>query len=227
MLLLHGFTGTPATVLPVGEALAAAGFTVESPRLPGHGTSVDDMIPTRFDDWSKAVEAAYLDLAADGGPVTVVGLSMGATLACWLVARHLSIAGLVAINPLVLPTEPALVELVRLMLDAGETVSQGVGADLADPEAHEIAYNCSPLAPALSLYEALDDLQDDLARIGCPVLIMTSAEDHVVTPTTATTWLPWPRARWSASRSLAATTWPPSTTTGSRWPPPRWSSSAG
>lgn len=181
-LVLHGFTGTPATVRPVAEALAGAGFGVEVPRLPGHGTEVADMIPTRFADWSTAVEAAYLALAARCRPVAVAGLSMGATLACWLAARHPGVAGLVAINPLVLPADPALVELIRLMLDAGETVSEGVGADLADPQAQEISYDGSPLAPALSLYEALDRLGDDLSRIRCPVLIMTSAEDHVVHP---------------------------------------------
>ncbi len=181
-LVLHGFTGTPATVRPVAEALGDAGLAVEVPLLPGHGTAVADMVPTRFADWSAAADAAYLALSVRCHPVAVAGLSMGATLGCWLAARHPGVAGLVAINPLVLPAEPALVELIRLMLDAGGTVSEGAGADLADPEAHEIAYDGSPLAPALSLYEALDDLQDDLPHIRCPVLLMTSAQDHVVHP---------------------------------------------
>lgn len=181
-LVLHGFTGTPATVRPVAEALAAAGLTVESPLLSGHGTSIDDMVPTRFDDWAEAAEAAYADLASRCPEVAVVGLSMGATLACCLAARHPEIAGLVAINPLVVPAEPELLELIGLMLDAGETVSEGVGADLADPDAVEIAYDGSPLAAARSLYEALGPLQDDLPRIACPVLVITSVQDHVVHP---------------------------------------------
>ncbi len=181
-LVLHGFTGTPATVRPVAEALARAGLAVEVPRLPGHGTRIEDMVPTRFADWAAAVEATYLDLRARCSPVVVVGVSMGATLGCWLAARHPGIAAVVAINPLVLPAEPALVELLGLMLDAGETLSEGVGPDLADPDAREIAYDRSPLAPARSLYEALEALQPDLPGITCPVLIMTSAEDHVVHP---------------------------------------------
>ncbi len=181
-LVVHGFTGTPATVRPVAEALAGAGLAVESPRLPGHGTRIDDMVPTRFDDWSAAVEAAYLDLAARCSAVAVMGLSMGATLACRLAARHPEVAGVVAVNPLVLPAEPELLELIGLMLDAGETVSEGVGADLADPDAQELSYDGSPLAPARSLYEALATLQDELALITCPVLILTSTHDHVVHP---------------------------------------------
>ncbi len=52
VLVLHGFTGNPQSMRPLAEALAAAGFTVELPLLPGHGTAVEDMVPTRWEDWS-------------------------------------------------------------------------------------------------------------------------------------------------------------------------------
>ena len=182
VLVLHGFTGTRATVLPVAEALADAGHTVSAPLLPGHGTCIEDMISTRYADWWAAAEVAYHDLAATNRSVAVVGLSMGATLTCELAIRHPEVAGIVCINPLVRPVERELLELVDLMLDSGETVSEGTGPDLADPEASETAYDGSPLAAARSLYLALDHLQADLSRIACPVLIMTSAEDHVVPP---------------------------------------------
>ena len=58
MLVLHGFTGSPQSMRPLAEAMAKAGFTVELPLLPGHGTSLDDMVPTRWADWSGAAEAA-------------------------------------------------------------------------------------------------------------------------------------------------------------------------
>ena len=57
VLVLHGFTGNPQSMRPLAQALAAAGFTVELPLLPGHGTSVEDLIPTRWEDWSGAAEA--------------------------------------------------------------------------------------------------------------------------------------------------------------------------
>src|SRR3546814_4504262 len=43
-LVLHGFTGTPVSMRPLADGLADAGFAVEMPRLPGHGTHVDDMV---------------------------------------------------------------------------------------------------------------------------------------------------------------------------------------
>ena len=39
VLLSHGFTGSPVSMRPWGEHLAAAGYAVEVPRLPGHGTT--------------------------------------------------------------------------------------------------------------------------------------------------------------------------------------------
>jgi carboxylesterase len=50
-LVVHGFTGNPGSMRGVAEALAAAGFHVEMPLLPGHGTRVEDMLPTRWADW--------------------------------------------------------------------------------------------------------------------------------------------------------------------------------
>ncbi len=182
VLVVHGFTGNPATMRPLAEALVDAGFTVEMPRLPGHGTTVEDMMTTSWADWSGAAEAAYTHLAARCRTVVVAGLSMGGTITAWLASRHPEIAGIVCINPAVAAREPEVKEMVRMMLDAGETLSPGIGSDIADPDASEPAYEGTPLACALSMFEALDDLQPRLADITSPLLLMTSPEDHVVEP---------------------------------------------
>ncbi|MBW3547146.1 MAG: alpha/beta fold hydrolase [Actinobacteria bacterium] len=182
VVVLHGFGGSPATVRPLAEALAGAGCSVELPRLPGHGTTVDDMVLTGFADWWAAAERAYLRLAARCPDVVVAGCSMGGTLAARLAARHPEVAGLVCINPMARPADPALTEMIGLMVDAGEVVSPAGPPDIADPDAEEPAYDTVPLAALLSLHRALDELQADLGRVACPVLVMTSAHDHVVDP---------------------------------------------
>jgi carboxylesterase len=185
VLCLHGITGSPHTMQPVSDAVAAAGFDVSVPCLPGHGTKVEDMLDTRFADWSAHVDAAYAAVAAAHDRVVVVGLSMGGSLAAWLGARHPSIAGIVFINPAVLPTDPVLQDMVREMISLGEIYAPSMGdgrSDIADPDAIENAYAQTPLAPVLSLFEAIDELQPVLGNISCPVLIMTSTQDHVVDP---------------------------------------------
>lgn len=182
VLVLHGFTGNPSTMRSLADEIVRQGFSLELPRLPGHGTVIDDMLATRFADWSGEAEAAYRGLAARCESVVVVGLSMGGMLTCWLAARHPEIVGIVCINPMVSPQEPMMVEMVRQMVAAGETIAPGVGSDIADPEGHESAYLGTPLEPALSLFEAIEELQAVLSSITCPLLLVTSRNDHVVPP---------------------------------------------
>ncbi len=183
VLVVHGFSGTPQSMRTLAEAFGAAGFAVELPRLPGHGTTVEDMATTTFADWLEAVELVYRDLAARSDLVVVAGLSMGATLAARLAARHSEIAGLVVINgAFAPPPEAAVRDGLEQKIAAGVPRIPGPGNDVADPSQTELAY--AEVAPAalLSLLDALDQLHDELPRIGCPCLVITSDQDHVVPP---------------------------------------------
>ena len=67
-LVVHGFSGTPDSMRGLAEAFGGAGFAVELPRLPGHGTTVADMATTSFADWWGAVDTAYAELAGTQRP---------------------------------------------------------------------------------------------------------------------------------------------------------------
>ena len=185
-LCLHGFTGNCNSMRGLAEAFQAAGFAVELPLLPGHGTSVADMMSTGWDDWSAAAEDAYERLAHRSDKVVVAGLSMGGALTAWLAARHPEVAGIVCINALVQVPE-GMEEAVRAMLDAGDTTMAGIGSDIADPDAHESAYASTPLPPLATLFGAADELAGLLGQIECPVLILNSPQDHVVEPVNSDT----------------------------------------
>jgi carboxylesterase len=184
-LVLHGFTGNPSSMRGVADALAAAGFAVELPLLPGHGTSVEDMLTTDFSDWSSAAEAAHLGLADRTDSIVVVGLSMGATLAAWLTARNPAVAGLVAVNGMFEPPAPSFLELLQATVAQGIDRFDGIGSDIALPGVSEGAYPGTPLVPLISLMEAVTELHGDLGKICCPVLILTSPQDHVVPPSSS------------------------------------------
>ena len=47
---------------------------VELPRLPGHGTAIEDMLETDWSDWSGAAESAYEKLTAEGIRARVVSM---------------------------------------------------------------------------------------------------------------------------------------------------------
>lgn len=180
-LVLHGFTGNPQSVRGLAEAFAVAGLTVEMPLLPGHGTTVDDMVGTRWSDWSAAAEAAYADLAGRVRKVVVAGLSMGGSLTCWLASRHPEIAGIVCVNPAV-EFPAGMAAGLQEMVEGGVDRIPAIGNDVADPAMVEKAYDATPLEPLLSLAAAAEELRDDLADIACPLLLMNSPQDHVVEP---------------------------------------------
>ena len=183
-LVLHGFTGTPISMRGVAEALADAGFAVSLPRLPGHGTAVEDMLETGWDDWLAEAERALgqLQQRCADGRVVVVGLSMGGSLTLALATTHPELAGIVCINTPVSAPEGMEAFLTELA-DSGTEVMDGIGGDIADPEGDEMAYPGTPVRPLLSMLAAADTVGARLGDISQPVLVITSRQDHVVEPT--------------------------------------------
>ena len=88
VVLSHGFTGTPQSLRPWAEHLAAAGLTVSLPRLPGHGTRWQDLAATRWEDWYGEVERAFTRLRSRCDEVFAGGLSMGGALVLRLAEEH-------------------------------------------------------------------------------------------------------------------------------------------
>ena len=180
VLVLHGFTGSPASMRPLAEHLADAGFTVELPRLPGHGTTLEDMMTTSWSHWSAAALAAYDELAQRCERVGVVGLSMGGGLTAY-VAEHREVAGCVFINPLVKPPVREMLDGLDQLLEVGVETIESIGEDIKHEGVHEFSYDATPLRCAKSLFEGVDELHANLALISAPSLLLSSREDHVVT----------------------------------------------
>ena len=182
-LVLHGFTGNPSSVRGIAEAFAAAGWHVELPCLPGHGTQVAEMVPTRWADWQGESEGALARLAERASTIVVAGLSMGGTLALRLGANHPEIAGLILVNPAAQPQSSEVVTMIEDFLEQGMEMMPGVGSDIADPEGKESAYPETPLRALLSLFgDGLVPLAEEYPAMRIPLLLMTSPNDHVVEP---------------------------------------------
>lgn len=183
VLAVHGFTGNPSSMRGVAEAMGAAGFHVELPRLPGHGTAIVDMLPTRWSDWTAEVEGALERLARRTDRIVVAGLSMGGSLALWTALRHPELLGLVLVNPATQPQPDDMRTMIVEMLADATDIVPGIGSDIADPEAVEIAYLGTPLAPLLSfLDDGLAPMAERFGELAMPLLLFTSRQDHVVEP---------------------------------------------
>jgi carboxylesterase len=188
VLLCHGFTGSPQSMAPWGRALADAGFTVTCPLLPGHGRTWPEMNQTSWPDWYREVDQAFEGLRSRYTSTFVFGLSMGGTLALRLAQRHgPDVAGLVLVNPSVLTLRKDAVFLP--VLSRILPSMPGISNDIRKPGATELAYRRLPLRAAASLSKLWQVVRGDLDRIDQPVLLLRSAEDHVVEPVNARTVL--------------------------------------
>jgi carboxylesterase len=178
-LLCHGFTGSPQSLRGWAEHLAAAGHSVSLPRLPGHGTTWTEMNRTTWHDWYATVDAAFAELREACDTVVVCGLSMGAALALRLAQEHgPDVAGLVLVNPAVRIQDPKLIALPVLRRFVGSVA--GIASDIKKPGSVELAYDRTPLNALASLLELFAAVRSGLPRVTQPLLVLRSAEDHVV-----------------------------------------------
>ncbi len=182
-LVLHGYTGSPVSMRPLAEALADAGFAVELPRLPGHGTDPADLALTTWQDWLAEAERtlAVLQARVPDGKVVVVGLSMGGALTLALGETHPELAGIVPINAPARGPE-GLLDGIAAMLEGGAEMIDSIGGDIADPDADEVSYDQTPLRPLHTMLEAGEGVRAALGDVRCPALVITSRQDHVVPP---------------------------------------------
>ena len=165
----------------MAEALHAAGFAIEMPLLPGHGTKVEDLLPTSFDDWYAAAEEALETLQERVDRIVVAGLSMGGALTCVLAVEHPEIAGIACVNPAT-QVNDEIRATVEAMVAAGEDYIPPIGSDIALEGATENAYETTPVPPLLTMFDAADRFASRLDKITCPTLVLTSRQDHVVPP---------------------------------------------
>ena len=178
VLLSHGFTGSPASMVPWGKYLAEQGYGVAVPRLPGHGTTWQEMNRTRWQDWYGEVERSFEKLRANCDQVVVGGLSMGATLALLLAAeRQSEVAGIVSVNVSIDNKDPR-----RFLLPVLKRITPsfpGIVDDIKKPGVTESGYDRMPLHAAHSMLDFYRNLEPALPKVTQPLLIFCSTVDHV------------------------------------------------
>jgi carboxylesterase len=181
VLLCHGFTGSPQTLRPWADHLARHGFTVSLPRLPGHGTTWQDMAGTGWRDWYGEVDRAFGVLAGQCEQAFVFGLSMGACLALRLAEVHgRSVRGLVLVNPSLAP-DTRLFALAPVLKHVVKSLP-GIASDIKKPGERELGYRRVPVRAAVTLPELWKLTARQLGDVTQPVLVYRSTVDHVVGP---------------------------------------------
>ena len=179
-LLIHGFAGSPAQILELGEILNGQGFNVEGILLAGHSTSPDEMTKTGWKDWQLSAEEKYLECAEKYSKINLVGLSMGGLVAINIAAKY-------PVYKLVLMSAPVrfrkrlikLTPLAQFFMKSHKVVKSNRDKEGYNTEL-DIAYDEIPISRIPHVLKMSKVANKNLSRIDVPVLVFQSARDRQV-----------------------------------------------
>lgn len=183
VLLLHGYTGSAGEMLPLGEYLHERGYSVLGVRLPGHGTSVEDLESTTASDWYAEAESGCRRLLESYADVYVAGLSMGGLLTIKLAALLPVKKAAIISAPIYLrdkrrPLFPILRYFIRFLPKRKRNYHEA--------EKYNHCYDKMPTKPLGSLFDLLDECKHKLLPlVTVPCIVLQSTIEHTVKPKSA------------------------------------------
>ena len=185
-LLIHGFTGTPKEMRWMGDYLFQQGHTCLGVRLAGHATTPEDMIRSRWNDWTASVEEAYSMLRGVTNNIYFMGLSMGGVLAL-LMSTRLKVKGVVAMSTPYQLRDDARLKYVGLISNFSPFLPKSKeppGSGWFDKSAWQdhVAYPQNPVRSIGELNKLLEAMRTVLPLVDVPALLIHSKDDHYVLP---------------------------------------------
>lgn len=177
VLMVHGFTGSPASMRPIGEWLSSQGVSVVGVRLPGHGTDVEDLRTCRWTEWVDRAANGLDSLRERCRTVVTFGQSMGASVVLSLVTqRPHEVDGIALTNPYVFDRRLLAVPVGRRLLRN----VRGIANDIAKPGQDERGYDVMPVPAIVEMASMMKLVRASLPQIRQPIVVFRSGTDHVV-----------------------------------------------
>jgi dipeptidyl aminopeptidase/acylaminoacyl peptidase len=167
MIVMHGWGGNAAMMLPLARPLHEAGFATLFLDARGHGASDEDTfasLPRFAEDVEHALEwlAARADI--DTGRVGLIGHSVGAGAVLLAASRRPDVAVVVSVAAF---SHPAT--MMRRWLATKRIPEWPVGRYILGYVQKAIGHRFDDIAPV-----------NTIARVLCPVLLVHGADDDVV-----------------------------------------------
>ncbi len=179
VLLVHGFTGTPASMRPWAHYLNERGYTVSVPLIPGHGTTWHDLNHVSWQEWPAKVESELLQLKKKCSKVFLCALSMGGGNSLYVAAHNQGmIDGIVLVNPMI-HIPGVQIKFVHIISRIQKSRAS-VGDDIKEPGITEWGYDALPLKGVAQLYKYLKLARAGLPKIQTPTLVFHSIDDHIL-----------------------------------------------
>ena len=179
LLLLHGFSSSPAVFRVMVPELTGMYDAVVCPVLPGHADSLDAFAKVTAQDWMSAAEAACSALLQEYEAVDVLGFSLGGLLACHLSQRFtLNRLFLLAPALLMQRSVPVTLFFARALHALGFRLLHNRGGNLHTNKHAELAYRQLPLTTIMEILTLINDYQ--FLPVTCKTEIFLGRFDAVV-----------------------------------------------
>jgi carboxylesterase len=189
ILLLHGFGDTPQTLGLLARHLHNSGFDVRAPLLPGHGTSVDQFMQSRREEWLACARTELAQLRANHERVALVGLSMGGALATILASETPEITSLTLIAPYLDMPMTARIASASYWIWGGAAGARKSSSprSILNPEerAKNLGYGVYSGRLLYELWRLAAQARQLLSRVTVPTLLLQSRADPRIAPTVA------------------------------------------
>jgi len=179
ILLVHGFTGSPASMRPWAEYLNQRGYTVKVPLLPGHGTTPHDLNLVKWQEWPAKVESDLQELLRTCRKVFICGLSMGGGTTLNIATRYSQdLAGIILVNPMI--HVKFVPHQLAWAISRFQKMRDSVGDDIKRPGITEYGYDALPAVGVYELLKMLHYTRKRLHDVTAPMLLFHSIDDHTL-----------------------------------------------
>ena len=185
VLLVHGFTGIPTELMFMGKYLSEQGFAVMSVRLAGHGTSPQALALTTGEDWLDSVRDGYAVLQNCTKKISVIGHSMGGTLALLLAAEKNFSHVVTLAAPIFIHPDTGINALPPREAVKGKFVPKKRRHLKNVPPVVNQTYRQMPLESIHELLALIERVKKCLPQIKVPLLVVHSQNDHTADPKSA------------------------------------------
>jgi alpha-beta hydrolase superfamily lysophospholipase len=171
VLLLHGMSDSPYSLMQIGRALNKKDAFVLGLRLPGHGTAPSGLLTATWEDMAAAVDLAmaYLAEQAEDKPLYIIGYSNGGSLGLLYALSQLEqdvtpkLSGLILISPAIGVAPIAALAKWQERLSLLPGLEKLAWTDI-QPEYNPFKYSSFPVNAGNQVYQLTREIQQRLEQ---------------------------------------------------------------
>ena len=180
VICLHGWTATTYESRPIGDAIFQNGIDSAGPLLPGHGykensVAKKELSKIKYTDWISAVQHEIIQARKIYKKVFIYGQSMGGAL-----ALHAASEGLVDGCAVTAPAIklPSILNIFGPVFGFMNLFRK----KKTNPNFFNEEYSFESFKSANELRKLAINVQNNLSKIKCPILVCHSKNDSAIDP---------------------------------------------